>query len=43
MKAIGASSKVFDYMDRKPERPPWGNYRPSEFIGSIELKNRSPL
>ncbi|XP_044063696.1 antigen peptide transporter 1 [Siniperca chuatsi] len=37
-KAIGASEKIFEYMDRKPEVPPEGNLAPKNLEGHIQFK-----
>uniref|UniRef100_A0A7N6AD47 Antigen peptide transporter 1 n=1 Tax=Anabas testudineus TaxID=64144 RepID=A0A7N6AD47_ANATE len=38
-KAIGASKKIFEYLDRKPEVPPEGMLAPEHFEGHIQFKN----
>ncbi|XP_029927852.1 antigen peptide transporter 1 [Myripristis murdjan] len=38
-KAIGASEKIFEYMDRKPEIPPDGTLAPENLMGHIQFKN----
>lgn len=38
-KAIGASKKIFEYLDRKPEVPPEGTLAPENFEGHIQFKN----
>uniref|UniRef100_A0A671W912 Transporter 1, ATP-binding cassette, sub-family B (MDR/TAP) n=1 Tax=Sparus aurata TaxID=8175 RepID=A0A671W912_SPAAU len=37
-KAIGASEKIFEYLDRKPKVPPAGNLTPRDLEGHIEFK-----
>jgi len=40
MQAVGASEKVFEYIDRKPEiAPDSGTYAPDQFSGRIEFRN----
>lgn len=38
-KAIGASEKIFEYLDRKPKMPPEGTLAPENFEGHIQFKN----
>ncbi|XP_059826588.1 antigen peptide transporter 1 isoform X3 [Hypanus sabinus] len=38
-KAVGASEKVFEYMDRKPAMPPVGTLRPTKLKAHIEFRN----
>lgn len=38
-KAIGASEKIFEYLDRKPEVPPEGTLAPKVLKGNIQFKN----
>ncbi|KAG7283359.1 hypothetical protein CRUP_000885 [Coryphaenoides rupestris] len=38
-KAIGASEKIFEYMDRKPQIPPEGTLAPGDLKGHVEFKN----
>ncbi|XP_028281706.1 antigen peptide transporter 1 [Parambassis ranga] len=38
-KAIGASEKIFEYLDRKPEVPPDGTLSPENLKGHIQFKN----
>lgn len=38
-KAIGASEKMFEYLDRKPKMPQDGTLAPEHFDGHIQLKN----
>ncbi|XP_063794258.1 antigen peptide transporter 1 isoform X2 [Pseudophryne corroboree] len=38
-KAVGSSEKVFEYMDRTPQKPPPGVLTPSNLQGSIEFRN----
>ncbi|XP_061573452.1 antigen peptide transporter 1 [Cololabis saira] len=38
-KAIGASQKIFEYLDRKPVAPPSGSLAPGDLSGHIEFKN----
>ncbi|XP_029308306.1 antigen peptide transporter 1 [Cottoperca gobio] len=37
-KAIGASEKIFEYLDRKPKLPPKGTLAPKNLKGHIEFK-----
>uniref|UniRef100_A0A671WD35 Transporter 1, ATP-binding cassette, sub-family B (MDR/TAP) n=1 Tax=Sparus aurata TaxID=8175 RepID=A0A671WD35_SPAAU len=37
-KAIGASEKIFEYLDRKPKVPPAGNLTPRDLEGHIQFK-----
>ncbi|KAM4601484.1 antigen peptide transporter 1 [Polymixia lowei] len=38
-KAIGASEKIFEYLDRKPERPADGTLSPEHLEGHVQFKN----
>ncbi|XP_035528887.1 antigen peptide transporter 1 [Morone saxatilis] len=38
-KAIGASEKIFEYLDRKPKIPPEGSLAPENLKGHIQFKN----
>uniref|UniRef100_A0A7N8WV16 Antigen peptide transporter 1 n=1 Tax=Mastacembelus armatus TaxID=205130 RepID=A0A7N8WV16_9TELE len=38
-KAVGASEKLFEYLDRKPKMPPNGTLAPSNLKGHIEFKD----
>lgn len=38
-KAIGASEKIFEYLDRKPQIPPPGSLAPENFKGHVQFKN----
>ncbi|XP_056300185.1 antigen peptide transporter 1 [Pseudoliparis swirei] len=38
-KAIGSSEKIFEYLERKPKRPPNGSLAPETLEGLIEFKN----
>ncbi|KAK5613779.1 hypothetical protein CRENBAI_016319 [Crenichthys baileyi] len=38
-KAIGASQKIFEYLDRKPEIPPPGSLAPENLKGHVQFKN----
>uniref|UniRef100_A0A8C6KU03 Antigen peptide transporter 1 n=1 Tax=Nothobranchius furzeri TaxID=105023 RepID=A0A8C6KU03_NOTFU len=38
-KAIGASEKIFEYLDRKPKIPPSGSLAPENLSGHIRFKN----
>lgn len=38
-KAIGASEKIFEYLDRKPQVPPDGTLAPENLQGRIQFKN----
>lgn len=38
-KAIGASEKIFEYLDRKPKIPPSGTLAPENLRGHIQFKN----
>ncbi|XP_038566583.1 antigen peptide transporter 1 [Micropterus salmoides] len=38
-KAVGASEKIFEYLDRKPEVPPEGTLEPENLEGNIQFKN----
>lgn len=38
-KAIGASEKIFEYLDRKPNIPPEGTLAPRDLDGCIQFKN----
>nr|AEE65413.1 transporter-associated with antigen processing 1 [Dicentrarchus labrax] len=37
-KAIGASEKIFEYLDRKPKTPPEGSLAPENLKGHIQFK-----
>lgn len=37
-KAIGASEKIFEYLDRKPKVPPAGSLTPRNLEGHIQFK-----
>uniref|UniRef100_A0A8C4E4M7 Antigen peptide transporter 1 n=1 Tax=Dicentrarchus labrax TaxID=13489 RepID=A0A8C4E4M7_DICLA len=37
-KAIGASEKIFEYLDRKPQTPPEGSLAPENLKGHIQFK-----
>ncbi len=37
-KAIGASEKIFEYLDRKPKIPPKGTLAPQNLRGHIQFK-----
>lgn len=37
-KAIGASEKIFEYLDRKPQVPPEGTLAPQNLEGHIQFK-----
>ena len=39
MQALGASHKVFEYMDRKPEILPPGTFAPQHLAGKIEFED----
>ena len=40
MQAVGASKKVFEYIDRKPVvKKESGKLKPPSFSGSVEFKN----
>uniref|UniRef100_A0A914GUG2 Uncharacterized protein n=1 Tax=Globodera rostochiensis TaxID=31243 RepID=A0A914GUG2_GLORO len=39
MQSVGASRKVFEYIDRKPEIDTKGNYAPDKLEGRIEFQN----
>ena len=39
MQSVGASRKVFDYMDRTPQIPNDGSHSNSELNGRIEFKD----
>ena len=41
MQAVGASSKVFEYIDRKPELKPDGKLAPDTLKGKLEFRNVS--
>ncbi|XP_047218022.1 antigen peptide transporter 1 [Girardinichthys multiradiatus] len=38
-KAIGASQKIFEYLDRKPAIPPPGSLAPENLKGHVQFKN----
>ncbi|XP_054639008.1 antigen peptide transporter 1 isoform X2 [Dunckerocampus dactyliophorus] len=38
-KAVGASEKIFEYLDRKPRVPPEGTLAPENLEGHVEFKN----
>ena len=38
-KAIGGSEKIFEYLDRNPQRPPVGTRDPQGVEGRVEFKN----
>ncbi|XP_028327135.1 antigen peptide transporter 1 [Gouania willdenowi] len=38
-KAIGASEKIFEYLDRKPQLPPDGSLEPETLEGHVQFKN----
>ncbi|XP_017288780.1 antigen peptide transporter 1 [Kryptolebias marmoratus] len=38
-KAIGASEKIFEYLNRKPKIPPSGSLAPEDLKGCIQFKN----
>ncbi|XP_071979956.1 antigen peptide transporter 1-like [Engystomops pustulosus] len=38
-KAVGSSQKVFEYMDRTPQKPPPGHLAPSILQGHIQFQN----
>ncbi|TNN36200.1 Antigen peptide transporter 1 [Liparis tanakae] len=38
-KAIGSSEKIFEYLERKPKRPPNGSLAPETLEGHIQFKN----
>lgn len=40
-KAIGASEKIFEYLDRKPQKPPSGTLEPKVLKGHVQFKNVS--
>lgn len=40
-KAIGASEKIFEYLDRKPQVPPDGTLEPRNLKGHIQFQNVS--
>lgn len=39
MQAVGASEKVFEYIDREPANSQHGSLAPSEIQGAIEFKD----
>ena len=39
MEAVGASAKVFEFIDRKPDIPKSGKLAPDNFKGELEFKN----
>lgn len=38
-KAVGASEKIFEYVDRKPEIPPDGSLAPRTLKGHVRFEN----
>ncbi|XP_037532638.1 antigen peptide transporter 1 [Nematolebias whitei] len=38
-KAIGASEKIFEYLDREPQTPPSGTLAPENLKGCVQFKN----
>lgn len=38
-KAVGASEKIFEYVERKPDIPPDGSYAPQALKGHVQFKN----
>ncbi|KAI7806642.1 antigen peptide transporter 1 [Triplophysa rosa] len=38
-KAVGASEKIFEYVERKPDTPPDGSYAPQALKGHVHFKN----
>lgn len=38
-KAIGASEKIFEYVDRKPDVPPEGSLAPEKLEGHVRFNN----
>ncbi|XP_061918708.1 antigen peptide transporter 1 [Entelurus aequoreus] len=38
-KAVGASEKIFEYLDRKPRVPPEGTLAPENLKGHVEFRN----
>lgn len=38
-KAVGASEKIFEYVDRKPEIPPDGTLAPQTLNGHVRFEN----
>lgn len=40
-KAIGASEKIFEYLDREPQKPPSGTLEPHVLKGHIQFKKVS--
>lgn len=40
-KAIGASEKIFEYLDMEPQTPPSGTMAPENLKGCIQFKNIS--
>lgn len=38
-KAIGASEKIFEYLDRKPQTPASGTLAPENLKGCVQFKN----
>lgn len=38
-KAVGASEKIFEYVDRKPDIPPDGSLSPQSLKGHVQFKN----
>lgn len=38
-KAIGASEKIFEYMDREPKVPTPGSLAPQNLVGHIQFQN----
>jgi len=41
MQAIGASEKVFEYIDRQPKFPNSGHHAPDQLEGRLEFQNVS--
>lgn len=38
-KAVGASEKIFEYVDRKPDVPPEGSLAPKTLRGHVRFNN----
>lgn len=38
-KAVGASQKIFEYVDRKPDVPPEGSLAPKTLRGHVRFNN----
>ncbi|KAL4646801.1 antigen peptide transporter 1 [Arapaima gigas] len=38
-KAVGASEKIFEYLDREPQLPPEGSLAPKVLQGNLQMKN----